>query len=258
MSNFKYMKTERQGNIGIVTFNRPEAMNALNEQVAIEVTDALTSFDTDDQIACMILVGGDKAFCAGADLKWIASQSFETAYLTNLGTYMDKIAETRKPIIAAVRGFAFGAGTEISLMCDMIVADTTAVFGLPEVTLGVIPGAGGSARLTRAIGKAKAMFYVLTGASITAEEAERMGMITMMTEDGKHLDKAIEIATAIARQPRLAVMAGKESVNQQAEAPLAAGLKLERRLFHGLFSTPDQKEGMAAFLEKRKPCYTKY
>lgn len=258
MANYEYMKTERLGNVGIVTFNRPEALNALNEQVAMEVTDALMEFDADDSIGCMILAGGDKAFCAGADLKWIASQNFESAYRTDLAAYMDKVAELRKPVIAAVRGFAFGGGTEISLMCDVIIADSTAQFGLPEVTLGVIPGAGGPARLTRAVGKAKAMYYVLTGKSISAEEAERIGMITKAVDDGKHLDEAIEIATVIANNPRLAVLAGKESVNQQAETPLIPGLKLERRLFHALFSTQDQKEGMAAFAEKRKPDFTRY
>ena len=258
MTDYKYMKTERKGSIGIVTFNRPEAMNALNAEVATEVTDALMEFDADDSIGCMILAGGDKAFCAGADLKWIASQDFESAYRTDLVAYMDKVAELRKPVIAAVRGYAFGGGTEISLMCDMIIADATAQFGLTEVTLGVIPGAGGPARLTRAVGKAKAMYYVLTGKWINAEEAERIGMITKAVDDGKHLDEAIEIATVIANNPRLAVLAGKESVNQQAEIPLIPGLKVERRLFHALFSTPDQKEGMAAFAEKRKPNYTKY
>jgi len=258
MADFNYMAIERKGKIGIVTFNRPEAMNALNEEVATEVTDALRAFDADDSIGCMILAGGDKAFCAGADLKWIASQDFESAYRTDLAAYMDKVAELRKPVIAAVRGFAFGGGTEIALMCDIIIADSTAMFGLPEVTLGVIPGAGGPARLTRAIGKAKSMYYVLTGASINAKEAERIGMITRAVEDGKHLDEAIEIASAIVNNPRLAVLAGKESVNQQAEIPLIPGLKVERRLFHGLFGTADQREGMAAFAEKRKPNFTKY
>ena len=258
MTDFKLIKTERNENIGIVTFNRPEALNALNEQLSQEVTDALKDFDADDSVGCMILAGGDKAFCAGADLKWIASQDFESAYLHNLAAYMDQVAELRKPVIAAVRGFAFGGGTEIALMCDMIIADTTAQFSLPEVALGVIPGAGGPARLTRAVGKAKSMYYVLTGKPFGAEEAERIGMITKVVEDGKHLDEAMEIATTIAKNPRLAVLAGKEAVNQQAETPLIPGLKLERRLFHGLFSTPDQKEGMTAFAEKRKPNFKKY
>ncbi len=258
MNEYQFVTTERQANVGIVTFNRPEAMNALNEQVAMEVTDALAAFDADDSIGCMILAGGDKAFCAGADLKWIASQDFESAYRTDLGAYMDKIAELRKPVIAAVRGFAFGGGTEISLMCDIVVADTTARFGLPEVTLGVIPGAGGPARLTRAVGKAKAMYFILTGDTISAEEAERMGIITKVVPDGTHLEEALRIGSAIAGNPRLAVLAGKEAVNQQAETPLAPGLKLERRLFHGLFGTADQREGMAAFAEKRKPNYRKY
>ena len=258
MSDYKYMLTERQENVGIVTFNRPEAMNALNETVEKEVTNALMEFDADDSIGCMILAGGDKAFCAGADLKWIANQDFESAYRTDMAAYMDKVAELRKPLIAAVRGFAFGGGTEISLMCDIILADTTAKFGLTEVTLGVIPGGGGPARMTRAIGKAKAMYYILTGKWIKAEEAERIGMITQVVEDGKLMDEALKLATEIANNPRLAVLAGKEAVNQQAEVPLAPGRKVERRLFHGLFGTPDQKEGMAAFAEKRKPNYTKY
>ncbi|GJM64565.1 enoyl-CoA hydratase-related protein [Persicobacter diffluens] len=258
MKDFKYVLTEQKENVGIVTFNRPEALNALNEQLAEEVTDALKAFDADDSIGCMVLAGGDKAFCAGADLKWIASQNFESAFNTNLAAYMDQVANLRKPVIAAVRGFAFGGGTEISLMCDMIIADTTAKFALPEVTLGVIPGAGGPARLTRAVGKAKAMYYILTGEAMDAVEAERIGLITKVVEDGQQLEAALKLARRIANNPRLSVMAGKESVNQQAEVPLIPGLKLERRLFHGLFSTPDQKEAMTAFAEKRKPSFKQY
>ena len=258
MTEYTFMSTERRGSVGIVTFNRPEALNALNDVVEKEVVDALTAFDDDDSISCMILAGGDKAFCAGADLKWIADQDFESAYRTDLAAHMDKVAELRKPLIAAVRGFAFGGGTEISLMCDIILADTTARFGLPEVKMGVIPGAGGPARLTRAVGKAKAMYYILTGKWISAEEADRMGMITKVVEDGKLMDEAMAIATEIANNPRLAVLACKESVNQQAEVPLIPGRKVERRLFHGLFGTADQKEGMAAFAEKREPKFKKY
>ena len=258
MTEYTFMSTERTGSVGIVTFNRPEALNALNDVVEKEVVDALTAFDDDDNIACMILAGGDKAFCAGADLKWIADQDFESAYRTDLAAYMDKVAELRKPLIAAVRGFAFGGGTEISLMCDIILADTTARFGLPEVKMGVIPGAGGPARLTRAVGKAKAMYYILTGKWISAEEADRMGMITKVVEDGQLMDEAMALATEIANNPRLAVLACKESVNQQAEVPLIPGRKVERRLFHGLFGTADQKEGMAAFAEKREPKFKKY
>lgn len=258
MTDYQFVITERKENVGIITINRPEAMNALNQQVAEDVTNALMEMDADNSIGCMVLAGGDKAFCAGADLKWIASQDFESAYLTDLAAYMDQVSELRKPVIAAVRGAAFGGGTELTLMCDMIIADTTAVFGLPEVTLGVIPGAGGPARLARAVGKAKAMYYILTGETISAEEAERIGLISKTVKEGTHLEEAIKTATKIANNPRLAVLAGKESVNQQTETPLIPGLKLERRLFHGLFSTPDQKEGMAAFAEKRKPKYTKY
>jgi len=253
MAQYRYMTTERRGKVGIVAFNRPEALNALNDEVAREVTDAILAFDADDGIACTVLTGGDSAFCAGADLKWIASQDFTSAYRSDLGAYMDQVATVRKPLIAAVTGFAFGAGTEIALMCDMIVADTTAQFGLPEVTLGVIPGAGGPARLTAAIGKTRAMYYILTGDTFSAEEASRLGMVTRVVEAGRHLDEAVQIASAIADNPRLAVLAGKEAVNQQAEAPLTAGLKLERRLFHALFGTDDQREAMAAFAEKRKP-----
>lgn len=258
MSDYQFVTTETQDNVGIVTFNRPEALNALNQQVAEDVTNALMAFDADDSIGCMVLAGGDKAFCAGADLKEIASQEFESAFICDLGAYMGKVAELRKPVIAAVRGYAFGGGTEIALMCDIIIADTTAVFGLPEVTLGVIPGAGGPARLARAVGKAKAMYYILTGESIKAEEAERIGLISKVVEGGTQLEEAMKTASAIANHPRLAAMSCKEAVNQQAEVPLIPGLKLERRLFHGLFSTPDQKEGMAAFAEKRKPEYRKY
>lgn len=258
MPDYKHVLTERKGNVGIVTFNRPEAMNALNEEVTQNVTDALAAFDADDTIGCMILAGGDRAFCAGADLKWIAEMEFPEAYRTDLAAYMDAVSRMRKPIIAAVRGFAFGGGTEISLMCDIILADTTAQFGLPEVTLGVIPGGGGTQRTAHRIGKYKAMYYVLTGETIKAEEAERIGLITKVVEDGKLMDEALALATKIANNPRLAVLAGKESVNQQAETPLVEGCRVERRLFHGLFGTPDQKEGMRAFAEKRKPNYTKY
>lgn len=258
MTEFEFVKTERQGNVGIVTFNRPEAMNALNQQVVDEVTDALMAFDADESIGCMILAGGDKAFCAGADLKWILDEDFESAYRNDLAAYLDQVAELRKPLIAAVRGFAFGGGTEISLMCDMILADTTAKFGLTEITLGVIPGGGGTQRMAHRIGKYKAMYYILTGEWIDAEEAERIGLITQVVPDGELMEKALALATKVAAMPRLAVLAGKESVNQQCETPLAPGRTVERRLFHALFGTPDQREGMTAFAEKRKPDFKQY
>lgn len=258
MAEYEFMKTERRGNVGIVTFNRPDALNALNDQVATEVTDALREFDADDSIGCMILAGGDKAFCAGADIKYVLDQTFETAYLHDFANYMDQVAEVRKPIIAAVRGFAFGGGTEIALMCDIILADPTAQFALPEVGLGVIPGAGGPARMTRSIGKAKAMYYVLTGKRFDAAEADRIGMITKVVEDGKLMDEAMALAQEIAAMPRLSVLACKEGVNQQAEVPLIPGRKVERRLAHALFGSADKMEGMAAFAEKRKPNFTKY
>ncbi|MFA0086465.1 enoyl-CoA hydratase-related protein [Vibrio sp. 10N.261.51.F12] len=258
MSQYKYVTTEQIGQVGLVAINRPEAFNALNYQVTIDIVNALKAFDNNSEIGCMVLTGGDKAFCAGADLKWIASQDFESAFTSDLASEIDQVAQLRKPVIAAVHGVAFGGGTEISLMCDMVVADPTAKFSLPEVTLGVIPGAGGPARLTRAIGKAKAMEYILTGKVFDAQEAEHMGVITKIVEEGKHIEEAIALATLICNNPRMAVLAGKESVNQQAETPLQPGLKLERRLFHALFGSQDQREGMTAFAEKRKPNYKKY
>lgn len=257
MNTYQYVTAEKKGNVGVVTFNRPEAMNALNQQVVEDVTDALKAFDADDSVGCMILAGGEKAFCAGADLKWIADVEFEEAYQKDYAAYMDQVAELRKPVIAAVKGFAFGGGTEISLMCDMILADKSALFGLTEVTLGVIPGGGGTQRMAHRIGKYKAMRYILTGDWIKAEEAERIGLITEVVE-GDVLEEALKLATKIANNPRLAVLAGKESVNQQAEMPLTEGRKVERRLFHALFGTADKKEGMAAFAEKRKPNFKKY
>lgn len=257
MKKFKYVLTEKVGNVGIVTFNRPDAMNALNEQVVEDVTDALVAFDADDSVGCMVLAGGDKAFCAGADLKWIADVGFEEAYQKDYAAYMDQIAELRKPLIAAVKGYAFGGGTEISLMCDIILADHSALFGLTEVTLGVIPGGGGTQRMAHRIGKYKAMRYILTGDWIKAEEAERIGLITEVV-DGDVRENAVKLATKIANNPRLAVLAGKESVNQQAEMPINEGRKVERRLFHALFGTADKFEGMNAFAEKRKPNFKQY
>lgn len=258
MTDYEHIRTERSDGVGIVSFDRPEALNALNAVVEKEVTDALMSFDADDSIGCIVLAGGDKAFCAGADLKFVVDQTFESAYLDDLGAYMDQVAEIRKPIIAAVRGFAFGGGTEIALMCDIILADTTAQFALPEVGLGVIPGAGGPARLTRAVGKAKAMYYVLTGKRFDAAEAERIGLITKVVEDGHLMDEAMALAREIAAMPRLAVLACKEGVNQQAELPLVPGRRVERRLFHGLMSSGDKMEGMTAFAEKRKPSFRSF
>ncbi len=258
MSDYQYILTERVEAVGIVTMNRPQQMNAINEIVTDELIDALNRFDKDDGIGCIVITGNEKCFAAGADLKHIADLEFAEAYRNDLGATLDGVALVRKPIIAAVSGIAFGAGTELALMCDVILASESAKFGLPEVTLGVIPGAGGTQRLSDRIGKAKAMYYILTGQPMSAVEAERVGLITQTVADESLMDEALRLAKAIASNPRLAVLAGKETVNQVAEKPLAEGLQVERRLFHGLFGTADQKEGMAAFAERRKPNYTKY
>ena len=258
MSDYEYVLTERIGKVGMVTIDRPKQMNAFNEILVHEVVDALGSFDHDDRIGCMIVTGNEKCFAAGADLKHIANLEFDDAYRNDFGAVFDAVASARKPIIAAVSGVAFGAGTELALMCDIILAAESAQFGLPEVTLGVIPGAGGTQRLSDRIGKAKAMFYVLTGRPIGAAEAERIGLITQVFADERLMDEALALASELADKPRLAVLAGKESINQVAEIPLAEGLRVERRLFHGLFGTADQKEGMAAFAERRKPNFKQY
>ena len=255
MSDYQFILTERIGKVGIVTLNRPQQMNAFNDIVSQELLDALQNFDQDNSIASMVVTGHEKCFAAGADLKQIANLEFADAYQNNLGADLGAVAAIRKPIIAAVSGIAFGAGTELALMCDIILAADNAQFALPEVTLGVIPGAGGTQRLSHRIGKAKAMYYILTGRPFSAAEAERIGLITQVVANDKLMDEALALATAIADNPRLAVLAGKETGNQGAEMPLAEGLQLERRLFHGLFGTADQKEGMAAFAERRKPKY---
>lgn len=258
MSDYQFLLTERVGKVGIVTINRPEQMNAFNEILVQELVDALGSFDRDDKIGCMIVTGNEKCFAAGADLKHIADLEFDDAYRNDFGAVFDGVASLRKPVIAAVSGVAFGAGTELALMCDIVLATESAQFGLPEVTLGVIPGAGGTQRLADRIGKAKAMLYVLTGRPIGACEAERIGLITQVFPNARLMDEALALATELADKPRLAVLAGKESVNQVAETPLAEGLRVERRLFHGLFGTADQKEGMAAFAGRRKPNFKQY
>lgn len=253
MPDYQYILTERIAEVGIVTLNRPRQMNAFNDIITRELIDALNAFDQDDNIGCIIITGNEKCFAAGADLKHIANLEFADAYRTNLGADIGCVASVRKPIIAAVSGIALGAGTELALMCDIILASESAQFGLPEVTLGVIPGAGGTQRLSDRVGKAKAMYYILTGRTISALEAERIGLITQILPTEKLMDEARALAAELAANPRLAMMAGKEAVNQMAEMPLLEGLQVERRLFHGLFGTADQKEGMAAFAERRQP-----
>ena len=241
-----------EGRVGIVTLNRPKALNALNDQLMDELGAALKAFDADDGIGCMVITGSEKAFAAGADIGAMAKYSFADAYK---GDYITRNWETirsvRKPVIAAVSGFALGGGCELAMMCDFIIAADNAKFGQPEIKLGIIPGAGGTQRLPRAVGKSKAMDMALTGRMMDATEAERAGLVSRVVPLDKLMDEALGAALQIAQFSLLAVMAAKESVNRAFEGTLADGVMFERRLFHALFATEDQKEGMDAFVNKR-------
>ena len=239
--------------VGIITLNRPKQLNALNDQLMNELGEALKAFDADEKIGCMIVTGSEKAFAAGADIGAMAKYSFADAYK---GDYITRnweaIRSIRKPVIAAVSGFALGGGCELAMMCDFIIAADNAKFGQPEIKLGVIPGAGGTQRLPRAVGKSKAMDMALTGRMMDATEAERSGLVSRVVPFDKLMDEALGAALIIADFSQIAVMAAKESVNRAFEGTLADGVMFERRLFHALFATQDQKEGMDAFLGKRK------
>ena len=239
--------------VGIITLNRPKQLNALNDQLMNELGEALKAFDADEKIGCMIITGSEKAFAAGADIDAMAKYSFADAYK---GDYITRnweaIRSIRKPVIAAVSGFALGGGCELAMMCDFIIAADNAKFGQPEIKLGVIPGAGGTQRLPRAVGKSKAMDMALTGRMMDATEAERAGLVSRVVPFDKLMDEALGAALIIADFSQIAVMAAKESVNRAFEGTLADGVMFERRLFHALFATQDQKEGMDAFLGKRK------
>ena len=239
--------------VGIITLNRPKQLNALNDQLMNELGEALKAFDADEKIGCMIITGSEKAFAAGADIGAMAKYSFADAYK---GDYITRnweaIRSIRKPVIAAVSGFALGGGCELAMMCDFIIAADNAKFGQPEIKLGVIPGAGGTQRLPRAVGKSKAMDMALTGRMMDATEAERAGLVSRVVPFDKLLDEALGAALIISDFSHIAVMAAKESVNRSFEGTLADGVMFERRLFHALFATQDQKEGMDAFVAKRK------
>ncbi|MDA8519364.1 enoyl-CoA hydratase [Acidovorax sp. NCPPB 4044] len=243
--------------VGIITLNRPKQLNALNDQLMDELGAALAAFDADERIGCVIITGSEKAFAAGADIGAMAKYGFADAYK---GDYItrnwERIRSVRRPVIAAVSGFALGGGCELAMMCDFIIAADNAKFGQPEIKLGVIPGAGGTQRLPRAVGKSKAMDMALTGRMMDAQEAERAGLVSRVVPYDKLMDEALGAALVIADFSRVAVMAAKETVNRAFEGTLSDGLMYERRLFHALFATQDQKEGMAAFLEKRKPEFT--
>ncbi len=241
----------------VVTLNRPEALNALNTTLTGELGDFLESVADDDSVRCVVLTGSAKAFAAGADIKEMADQAYADMYRGNFfARAHDRVASFRKPIIAAVSGYALGGGCELAMLCDFIIASDTAKFGQPEINLAVAPGIGGSQRLTRAVGKAKAMDMCLTGRMMDAAEAERSGLVSRVVASDALLDEARAAAAKIAGQSILAVMANKELVNAAFETTLAQGVVFERRLFHSLFAFDDQKEGMAAFVEKRKPDFT--
>ena len=246
---------ETKGRVGIIRLNRPNALNALNAALMAEVTQAVGAFEADANIGCMLITGSEKAFAAGADIKEMADKTFIDAFGSDFAGNWDRVSRARKPVVAAVAGFALGGGCELAMQCDIVIAADTAKFGQPEIKLGVIPGIGGTQRLTRAIGKAKAMDLVLTGRMMDAAEAERSGLVARVVPAAILMDEAMKTAEAIAALSLPSVMAAKEAVNAAHESSLAEGLRLERRLFHSLFATDDQKEGMKAFVEKRKPAW---
>ncbi len=249
--------TETRGRVGLITLNRPKQLNALNDALMDALGIALAAFDADAAIGCIVLTGSDKAFAAGADIAAMAKKTYPETFVEDfISRNWEAVSRTRKPVIAAVRGYALGGGCELAMMCDLIVAGDTAQFGQPEIKIGIIPGAGGTQRLTRAIGKAKAMDLVLTGRLMDAAEAERSGLVARVVPHDKVVDEAVAMGEVIAGFSQPSVLMAKESVNRAFESPLAEGLRFERRLFHSLFATADQKEGMAAFLEKRKPQFT--
>ena len=242
--------------MGVITLNRPKQLNALNSQLMVELGQALKAFDADPAIGCMILTGSEKSFAAGADIGAMASYSFADVYRDDYITRdWETIRSIRKPVIAAVSGFALGGGCELAMMCDFIIAADNAKFGQPEIKLGVIPGAGGTQRLPRAVGKSKAMDMVLTARMMDAQEAERAGLVSRVVPLDKLMDECLAAALTICSFGQLAVMAAKESVNRAFEGTLADGVMFERRLFHGLFATQDQKEGMDAFVNKRPAAF---
>ena len=247
--------SEIRGAAGIITLNRPKALNALNAQLIDELNQALSGFQEDAAIGCVIITGSDKAFAAGADIGEMKDKSFTDVYLGNFLSAWDKVSEFRKPVIAAVSGYCLGGGCELALMCDFIIAADTAKFGLPEITLGIIPGSGGTQRLARSIGKAKAMEMILTGRLMDAAEAESCGLVSRIVAPEKLLDEAVATAAKIATFSQPVVMMAKEAVNRAFETSLAEGLRFERRLMHSMFALEDQKEGMSAFVEKRKPVF---
>lgn len=253
---YEMIRTETRGRVGLITLNRPQVMNALNNQLMREAMDALEAFDKNDTIGAMVITGNEKAFAAGADIKEMANKSIQQMMDTDHIAVFGRIRTIRKPVIAAVSGWVLGGGCEIALSCDMIVASATAMFGQPEVTIGVIPGAGGTQRLTRAVGKALAMEMILNNRMLSAQEALQHGLVNRVVPVDRYLDEALTLAEEIASRAPLAVRAAKKMINQTYERTLAEGLRVEKQEFYNLFASEDQKEGMKAFSEKRKPNWT--
>ena len=242
---------ETRDKVGLITLNRPKALNALNADLMGEISKALSGFETDDKIGCIVITGSEKAFAAGADIKEMQSKSYVDAYKEDFITSWEYVTRVRKPVVAAVAGFALGGGCELAMMCDFILAADTAKFGQPEINLGVIPGSGGTQRLTRFVGKSKSMEMCLTGRMMDAEEAERVGLVSRIIPADKLIDEAVEVGNKIAAMSMPSVMMAKECVNRAYETTLREGVLFERRVFHSTFALEDQKEGMAAFVEKR-------
>jgi len=250
---YQNILVETRGRVGVIRLNRPQALNALNKALIAELTQAIETFDVDEKIGCMLITGSDKAFAAGADIKEMADKSFIDAYLGDFVSNWNAAARARKPIVAAVAGFALGGGCELAMQCDIVIAADTAKFGQPEIKLGVIPGIGGTQRLARAVGKTKAMDLILTGRIMDAAEAEKSGLVARVVSPASLMDEAMKVAETVANMSLPSTLAAKEAVNRAFESGLSEGIVFERRIFHSLFATEDQKEGMNAFIEKRPP-----
>ena len=254
--SYETILVETKGKVGVIRLNRPQALNALNTQLHRDLTLALDGFEADANITCVIITGSEKAFAAGADIKEMVGKSYMDAFMGNFAADWDRVARMRKPVIAAVAGFALGGGCELAMHCDIVIAADNAKFGQPEIKLGVIPGIGGTQRLAHAVGKAKAMDLCLSGRMMDAAEAERAGLVSRIVPLASLMDEALKTADTIASMSLPALMLAKEAINRAFETTLAEGIRFERRAFHSLFATADQKEGMAAFIEKRPAKFT--
>lgn len=251
--NYQMILTERRGHVGLITLNRPQALNALNNQLMREVMDALESFDADADVGAMVITGNEKAFAAGADIKEMADKSMTEMIDSDHVGVFGRIRAIQKPVIAAVSGWALGGGCEVALSCDMIIASESAKFGQPEITIGVIPGAGGTQRIARAVGKAIAMEMILNNRTLSAQEAYQFGLVNRVVPIEEYLNEALKLAEEIASRAPMAIRAAKKMINQAYEETLSEGLAEEKQTFYDLFASEDQKEGMKAFIEKRKP-----